>query len=855
MATFKKLWKAEVSLTERKASTHSKCSICANIAIQFQKLSGNNTKDAQDRRRALQNARDVHEANHLGERTEMDYACLRSIVEPQGIWTIMADAATQKNFELPRVYKNRTKDLQNVPWFGLKCMATYAPGYGFTPFLVHDSMYAGANLLWTVVWLTLGNMQAHFGYLPAELHLQLDNTSGENKNETMVVMAAWLVQMGYFKRVRVFFLMVGHTHVIIDQIFGVITKSIKARQLLEVRQLVECIEGTLLANPQYCGKPVQLPQAMWDFKSFCKATLGGVKSLTYLTGNPLYFDEQGGWGGYRDFLFDEKGMRMRQSTQAPYLDAVVVLSVAPPANAWPKLAANKLPDAWRKKGGKDVRTTIVSALNHAAVSDTDLITLARRWDLVLDSVPTSHERLLAANPAPFPQLPRNGPTFTSAVRIGDQDEELITLARDFGVCILDRMMNPSVMPMVTSNQSATQLKAALERERLLLRGSCKPTSSGQSSIFPGDFLIVQTQAGAELQLVHATKLEGAVGPNDLAAKFYANVYEQTRNEDHPDGLFGTFKEAHVATAQSRARTSQSKVSVRLDRAHVVLYNVRPIGTGCKRRLNLSTLKLVAATDPRPEYEVPMQLPDSHARDGSITSDEDDDSAGPTLPPPPPPTRRRVPNQQRSGSPNAVNTASSGSSDDSSDEDEDVAGTKSDSTPTTPESSAGEESEEDDDEGEADADGEPDTAEERARLDEWAGFACNLTDGSLVFINLKGQADLDEKTYPVELAHISDVTTGTDDDGQTSVSGTVGWYGRTFTTKGFPTSKSATFGKYLIDKEWYVEKNFVLTHCVLPIAVPSGRCPNKSPPSVSLAPTFMAKVAKECDKYGVINSGK
>jgi len=87
-------------------------------------------------------------------------------------------------------------------------MATYAPGYGFTPFLVHDSMYAGANLLSAVDRSTLGAMQARFGFLPAELHLQLDNTSSENKNEAMVVMAAWLVQMGYFKRVRVFFLMV-----------------------------------------------------------------------------------------------------------------------------------------------------------------------------------------------------------------------------------------------------------------------------------------------------------------------------------------------------------------------------------------------------------------------------------------------------------------------------------------------------------------------------------------------------------------------------------------------------------------------------------------------------------------------
>ena len=112
-------------------------------------------------------------------------------------------------------------------------------------------MYAGANLMWTAVWMTINAMHAHYGFLPDELHLQLDNTSGENKNETMVAIAAWLTAAGYFKRVRVFFLMVGHTHIIIDQIFGVITKYIKGRELLDVPALRNAIDATLVKNPQY----------------------------------------------------------------------------------------------------------------------------------------------------------------------------------------------------------------------------------------------------------------------------------------------------------------------------------------------------------------------------------------------------------------------------------------------------------------------------------------------------------------------------------------------------------------------------------------------------------------------------
>ena len=61
----------------------------------------------------------------------------------------------------------------------------------------------------TVTWVTLCRMRSHFGYLPSELHLQLDNTSAENKNSTVVAFAAWLVARGYVKRVRLFYLPVG----------------------------------------------------------------------------------------------------------------------------------------------------------------------------------------------------------------------------------------------------------------------------------------------------------------------------------------------------------------------------------------------------------------------------------------------------------------------------------------------------------------------------------------------------------------------------------------------------------------------------------------------------------------------
>ena len=102
---------------------------------------------------------------------------------------------------LPKFKFRVPKKLAGRPFWSYKLMATYGYGYGFTPYLVHSSQSMGANLTWTVLWLTLCDMRKHYGYWPQTLHITVDNTTGENKNETLLVMCAWLVASGKVKQV------------------------------------------------------------------------------------------------------------------------------------------------------------------------------------------------------------------------------------------------------------------------------------------------------------------------------------------------------------------------------------------------------------------------------------------------------------------------------------------------------------------------------------------------------------------------------------------------------------------------------------------------------------------------------
>jgi hypothetical protein len=84
--------------------------------------------------------------------------------------------------------------------------------------------------------------------LPGRLVLQLDNTCKENKNCTVISACAFLVNMGFVSQVDINFLIVGHAHNEIDQMFGVISRRIKRRDVFTVDQLLELLRESMLLD-------------------------------------------------------------------------------------------------------------------------------------------------------------------------------------------------------------------------------------------------------------------------------------------------------------------------------------------------------------------------------------------------------------------------------------------------------------------------------------------------------------------------------------------------------------------------------------------------------------------------------
>ena len=70
----------------------------------------------------------------------------------------------------------------------------------------------------------------------------MDNYDRENKNQDMFTLYAVLVGLGYFAKVYLSFLLVGHTHEDIHQRFSVILRALKHQDIDSLQELLELIK-------------------------------------------------------------------------------------------------------------------------------------------------------------------------------------------------------------------------------------------------------------------------------------------------------------------------------------------------------------------------------------------------------------------------------------------------------------------------------------------------------------------------------------------------------------------------------------------------------------------------------------
>ncbi|XP_078608286.1 uncharacterized protein LOC144880140 [Branchiostoma floridae x Branchiostoma japonicum] len=177
----------------------------------------------------------------------------------------------QKKTSLPH-YTEKIKDDTGKP------MGTHVTGA-----ISHgsDSIFAGidvqnvphdSNLTITIIMKVLQHeAQKRGGSLPPVLYLQLDNSYRENKNCFVFAFCSELVRQKVVKKVKIGFLLVGHTHEDIDQFFSRISATLKRSDATTIPELEQTITKSFTPAPQ----AFQVEHVM-DFKAWFAEELEAI---------------------------------------------------------------------------------------------------------------------------------------------------------------------------------------------------------------------------------------------------------------------------------------------------------------------------------------------------------------------------------------------------------------------------------------------------------------------------------------------------------------------------------------------------------------------------------------------------
>ena len=93
------------------------------------------------------------------------------------------------------------------------------------------------------------NILSMYENLPPILYIQLDNCYRENKNKYVIGFCCLLVELGVFEKIKIGFLMVGHTHEDVDQLFSRFSMYLNRKDAHSMPSLINAFEQSYSPAP------------------------------------------------------------------------------------------------------------------------------------------------------------------------------------------------------------------------------------------------------------------------------------------------------------------------------------------------------------------------------------------------------------------------------------------------------------------------------------------------------------------------------------------------------------------------------------------------------------------------------
>eukprot|EP01103_Thecamoeba_quadrilineata_P019099 TRINITY_DN75_c0_g1_i3.p1 TRINITY_DN75_c0_g1~~TRINITY_DN75_c0_g1_i3.p1 ORF type:complete len:751 (-),score=109.78 TRINITY_DN75_c0_g1_i3:31-2283(-) len=244
-----------------------KCDTCVTLAHNL------NLSQSHQQKQQLRKLQDDHTKLHRAERLAYHQRRDQSFKDPSEILSMIIDASSP--MFLPHVAPFpkgfcRAERLK-VMIYGL---INHSIRKKFLYLLLPTWDQQGPNLTLTILFHQLLQMKSE-GRLPKQFFLQLDNCYKENKNKYLFGALAFLVHIGWFDSVQISFLIAGHTHEDVDQLFSTFAVPMKETSVSSLPQFIEYLDKWY---PRANSRPTAIfLTCLYDFKTWLEPHLARLE--------------------------------------------------------------------------------------------------------------------------------------------------------------------------------------------------------------------------------------------------------------------------------------------------------------------------------------------------------------------------------------------------------------------------------------------------------------------------------------------------------------------------------------------------------------------------------------------------
>ncbi|XP_032239011.2 uncharacterized protein LOC5513564 isoform X1 [Nematostella vectensis] len=289
---FQQMWKKEYKrVMIPKVNRYTKCGVCTLIK--------ENILNIKTRRLNWLEKRRLHLVQQSAERKKYYKHRHKAEENPLKYLSVITDGMDQAKTNVPYFHTKSKMEGENAEFLKTHVLGVISHGHNRTWCILDLLRYpADANATACGLIHVLQSIVSQKGSLPPTLYWQKDNCSRDCKNVYILGFCAFLVAIGAFKKVKLSYLMVGHTHEDVDQMFSRISGGLKrknAETIDALRRMFSRISGGLkrknaetidalrrVIAESYTPRPcTSLMNAIFDIKEWLRPYILGFKNHSH----------------------------------------------------------------------------------------------------------------------------------------------------------------------------------------------------------------------------------------------------------------------------------------------------------------------------------------------------------------------------------------------------------------------------------------------------------------------------------------------------------------------------------------------------------------------------------------------